>query len=246
MSYILDALRKAERDRQLGRTPTLEDVTHAPLSAKKAGPSARTLALIGLVLGLAIALVLVMGRSPDPALTEAPIVVNDAPAPAPVVPGAAPVQDSSVALPDPIEPALNVDTATESLDDLLDPLAQASVTAEPVQAEPEPPAATSTETPVDVASVAEAAPAPAISEPQAAVGPKLLRDLPESYRSQFPVLRVDVHVYDEEPTKRWVMVNGAKYLEASTLAEGPRISEISAEGMVLDYRGEVVLVPLNR
>lgn len=245
MSYILDALRKAERDRQLGRTPTLEDVTHAPVSAKKVAVSARTLALIGLVLGLAIALALVMGRSPDAALTQAPIVLNEASAPvaAPVAPVAAPVEQHPEV---PVEPVPIVQAETESLDDLLDPLTPASETAEVASSEPAQAATTRAETPVAVATVAEPEPVPTAVEPPAAVGPKLLRDLPESYRSQFPALRVDVHVYDEEPAKRWVMVNGAKYLEAATLAEGPRISEIKVEGMVLDYRGETVLVPLNR
>ena len=247
MSYILDALRKAERDRQLGRTPTLEDVTHAPASAKKSRPSPRTLALIGLVLGLAIALVLVMGRPQETIMADAPIMVNAPTASAPpTAQPAAPVQDAQVVQAEPITPALNPSVETESLDDLLDPTAGPLVAAEARDAAPElaEPRAVAEAAPVEDASLAAIPQAPA--EPQPVLGPKLLRDLPENYRSQFPALRVDVHVYDDEPSKRWVMVNGAKYLEASTMVEGPRISEINASGMVLDYRGETVQVPLNR
>ena len=243
MSYILDALRKAERDRQLGRTPTLEDVTQAPASVGKPKPTARTLALIALVLGLAIVLVLVMGRSQDAALPDIP-VANAPPASVPAAPIEAQAQaQAQEAQVEPIAPAPDPTMATESLDDLVEPVQDQPVTEEEI-AESQADAA---ELDVAVADEpVEGATAAAIPQSEPVTGPRLLRDLPESYRSQFPALRVDVHVYNDEPAKRWVMVNGTKYQEASTMVEGPRISEISAEGMVLDYRGETVLIPLNR
>ena len=242
MSYILDALRKAERDRQLGRTPTLENVTQAPASVRKPKPTPRTLALIALVLGLAIVLVLVMGRSQDATLADIP-VANVPLASVPVVPIVAQVQEAQVAQVEPVAPVQDPTMATESLDDLVEPVLDQPLPADELaesQADVAEPQVAVADEPFEDAPVA------AIPPPEDQIGPRLLRDLPESYRSQFPALRVDVHVYNDEPAKRWVMVNGAKYLEASTMVEGPRISEISAEGMVRDYRGETVLIPLNR
>lgn len=58
-----------------------------------------------------------------------------------------------------------------------------------------------------------------------------------------PELRIDIHVYGEEPSQRFVFINMNKYREQSRLAEGPLVSEIRADGVVLEYRGRTFLLP---
>ena len=73
-----------------------------------------------------------------------------------------------------------------------------------------------------------------------------LRDMPSDYRGAFPELRVDVHVYDDNPARRWALVNGKKAVEGTTLAEGPTVAEIVPDGIVFDFRGRKSMFSLKR
>jgi len=266
MSYILDALRKAERDRNLGRTPSLGDVTspsaRVPVSS---GPSKRVLALIGLVLGMLALAILLWPPAPEvaapPAVAAAPPVTTAVPAPAVSPPSTPPSDEVALASQNlsedrPADPTVGADVAAESIDDLMDdPGVDASVDPnelpldEGVETAPKAPSiarkpAASVESASKATAVAEAPP----PEPEAvpADGIPLLRNMPSDYRGAFPELRVDVHVYDEDPARRWTLINGKKSVEGSTLAEGPTISEIRPDGIVFDFRGQTSLFPLGR
>ncbi len=58
-----------------------------------------------------------------------------------------------------------------------------------------------------------------------------------------PDLHLDIHVYSEEPAKRFVFVNMSKYREQARLAEGPLVREITPEGVVLEHLGNGFLLP---
>jgi general secretion pathway protein B len=58
-----------------------------------------------------------------------------------------------------------------------------------------------------------------------------------------PELHLDIHVFSPEPEDRFVFINMAKLREGSTLAEGPIVSEITPEGVVLQHLGQKFLVP---
>ncbi len=72
------------------------------------------------------------------------------------------------------------------------------------------------------------------------------REMSPNYRAEFPSLSIDVHVYDSDPQRRFVILNGKRYHEGETIAEGPRIVGIIADGIVFDYRGERVMYGLTR
>lgn len=258
VSYILEALRKAEKDRNLGKTPTLGDVT-TPISrpAEDRGLSRRTLALIVLVLVLALLAVGIWPRREavpaSAAVIAAPSVAAPSASTAPVAADRLePAAELEIALE---EPALDEAVVADTLDDLLDdstgaasqqdeatsprvdPLAEASDGQGDSEGRADEPT-------VELAS-ASGAPAPSSGDAVASQFP-LLRDMPSDYRAGFPALRMEVHVYDADPARRWAMINGKKAVESSTLAEGPRVVEITAEGLILDYRGRSTLFPLKR
>ena len=52
-----------------------------------------------------------------------------------------------------------------------------------------------------------------------------------------PNLRVDMHVYSGDATKRFVFINMSKYREGDRLAEGPTIEEITIEGVIMVHEG---------
>lgn len=58
-----------------------------------------------------------------------------------------------------------------------------------------------------------------------------------------PELRLELLVYSPEPAQRFVFINARKYVEGETLAEGPRLIEISPEGAILSYTGQNFLLP---
>lgn len=231
MSLLLDALRKAEEERRLGQTPSL----HSVIQAVPAGrPSRRRwlpwlLGLLGLALGAA-ALVLVWVQRP-----AAPVVATP-PSPPPAVP----VLDS---LPVPME---------EDVEDLADldieaPYARhlQATTAETAAPAVRPPPAE----PVAEASQ-EPPPGPRLTVERiqlAAAGEVAvpLAEMPADYRASFPAFRVDVHVWNEDPALRFVMLNGRRYREGDVTQEGPRLLAIVANGMDFEHRGTRVRLPLG-
>jgi general secretion pathway protein B len=58
-----------------------------------------------------------------------------------------------------------------------------------------------------------------------------------------PELHLDIHVYSEVPADRFVFINMSKQREKSQLSEGPIVKEITPEGVVLAYRGKSFLLP---
>jgi general secretion pathway protein B len=58
-----------------------------------------------------------------------------------------------------------------------------------------------------------------------------------------PELHLDVHVYATKPADRFVYINMRKYHEGNTLPEGPVIERIRRDGVVLNYRGLRFMLP---
>jgi general secretion pathway protein B len=81
-------------------------------------------------------------------------------------------------------------------------------------------------------------PASDADKPVATSAP-LLRELPADFRAAVPPMSLDVHVYAPNATSRFVLINMKKYHEGEQLAEGPRIEEITEEGLVLSYQGQL-------
>jgi general secretion pathway protein B len=55
-----------------------------------------------------------------------------------------------------------------------------------------------------------------------------------------PELRIDMHVYASQRADRFVFINMHKYAEGQTLAEGPYLEEITRDGVVLSYKGQLL------
>jgi general secretion pathway protein B len=58
-----------------------------------------------------------------------------------------------------------------------------------------------------------------------------------------PDLHLDIHVYSDQSAERFVFINTKKYRENETLAEGPTIRQIAPEGVILEHRGNIFLLP---
>ena len=58
-----------------------------------------------------------------------------------------------------------------------------------------------------------------------------------SHNFYLPDLHIDIHVYSENAAERFVFINMKKYDEGSFLDEGPLITAITEEGVVLEQNG---------
>jgi general secretion pathway protein B len=58
-----------------------------------------------------------------------------------------------------------------------------------------------------------------------------------------PELHLDVHVFATKPAERFVYVNMRKYHEGATLQEGPTIERIRRDGVIMSYQGLRFLLP---
>ena len=61
-------------------------------------------------------------------------------------------------------------------------------------------------------------------------------------QGNLPALRLELHAYDPSPTGRFVFINGTKYVEGDRLAEGPELIAVTAEGAVLLAGGQQLLL----
>jgi general secretion pathway protein B len=58
-----------------------------------------------------------------------------------------------------------------------------------------------------------------------------------------PELHLDVHVYATNPAERFVYINARKYHEGAVLQDGPAIERIRRDGVVLSYQGLRFILP---
>ncbi len=252
MSYILDALRRAERERHLGQTPTVQSLTQAtasqhPMQVRRWLRPALAVLMLGLVVASAWMLWL---RAPRPE-TPAAVVLTAPPTPPPVTAtvSAAPLP----AVLESAEAASVIDEAAgvESLDDVAPEFSTRAVPPADTDLERAVPSATDSGTTAAATESSDALPRAASADTATTAAPsgtlpKSLREMPSAYRTGFPAIALDVHVYDPDPARRWIMTGGRRYNEGETLAAGPRLVSVVPEGVIMEHAGERVLLPLNR
>ena len=73
--------------------------------------------------------------------------------------------------------------------------------------------------------------------------PTAWRDLPLSQRKDLPHPRLDVHVYDADPRRRFVMIEVQKYREGDVLPDGSELERIHVDGIILVSRGQRYSLP---
>jgi general secretion pathway protein B len=236
MSFILDALKKSESDRQRQGGPALFEVKVARARARWPLWAIAIGALLALNLSI-ITWMLVRhpargdGGSAAPptstaagtstAAAAAPLAANTGAVSAPA--GAAPQSATPVAFAPP-----------------------ASAASQP----PAPANAGGAAATVAEQNAADYAPA---AEPAAASlshvrrttaeGVPLYQDAAATPGSQLPQLRLDLHVFAARPEDRFVMINMHKLREGDSLPDGVHVDSITADGVVLTYNGSRFLLP---
>jgi general secretion pathway protein B len=264
MSFILDALRKSEHERQRQTGPGLVEVAVAAPKPKtnRWAPAAIALLLVNLV---AIGVLLLLKSGDEPAATAEPASAPASePVPAPVT-AAAPAATTSAPSPQA--------TVTQTLPEtppMLNPAPALPVTpaaGNPLEREVqsyapamEPEAATAAATPppgpaavqparrgsVVYQSLPEADPVGAYPPPagNASSAPdNMPRADDMAARGGFPEMKLELHVYSNVPEERIVFINGRRYKAGDTTAEGASVEEITQDGVIMSMGGNRFLLP---
>jgi general secretion pathway protein B len=242
MSFILDALKKSETERQRQSVPGLMDTRVA--SRRNRLPIWAVLLGVLLVINV-IVLAVVLMRNSAPRTASGPAPGTPAPATAGAATAAA---------------------ATAGADHFspMDPNP-----ANPVYAPEIPVAAAPAQTPVDnAAPMTPPRPAavprlvddlkvpplrsarradPVLTDEDAKADSDevlpTINELSLSGSQSLPELHLDVHVYGSKPSERFVFINMRKYHEGTTLQEGPTVEHIRRDGVILNFHGLRFLLP---
>ena len=265
MSFILDALRKSEHERQRQTGPTLVE---AAVAAPRARTNPWATAAIALLLLNLVALgvfLLMKSRSrdeppaapvADSARASAPVPVPAAGTPPPAG-GATPQASVTRTLPPGVSsapPPMLRPAAPEPTPASRNPLerevygdapAMSAEAAARAAAPPGgPPAVVAT--PSRGGSVVyETLPGtdPASAGSRGSETGDLPRADEVAARTGLPELRLELHVYSNRPQERFVFINAHKYREGETTQEGASIVEITPDGVVMSSGGKRFLLP---
>lgn len=243
MSFILDALKKSEIERQRQTEPGLMD---AGIRQRRGRLPAWAL-LLGLLLAINIVVLLIMlmrngalATRPVPAV---PAARADA-LPAAATAGAA--HFSPLDAPPVYAPEIPVAAATAA------PAADGSAA---TARAPAPSVAPLRASAAHASARALRQPDPVLTDEKADGGAavsaaedngELLPSISEinlTGAQALPELHLDVHVYATKPSDRFVYINMRKYREGAVLPEGPKVELIRRDGVVLNFQGLRFLLP---
>ena len=223
MSYILDALRRADAERERGAVPSIHAQQFALLPGEDE-PGARSRLPLWIIVALAVALLGALAWNflghdapPPVAAFQVPLAATPAAPPAiaaaPLTPAAAPSTPGVVAT---------------------SPVLAAAITVEKANRKP-------------VRKVAAAMPAPATAATRSTVTPEApgagekriyaQRDLPDAVRKELPNVTVGGSTYSTNSASRMLMINGQIFHEGDSVFKGLVLQQIKPRAAVFAYKG---------
>jgi general secretion pathway protein B len=258
MSLILEALRKSEAERRRGRAPDLHaELPPVHARSRRMVPPWLWIAAAAAVLLVAMLLWLrdrnapafvAQDEKPSAARTtqqvHAPTDGRDSasasPAPFPRVDRIAPQP-----APAPV-PAESAAPHTEGQDE--DGITAINAPArEPLAAPPAPAVAATDAPPTSPANTrtptSEPTPTSA-SAPPARSAIARLSELPPEERKQLPTMKLSMHMWNERPAQRFVIIDSQRYVEGDRIGSAV-IDAIDSDGVILNLNGRAVRVPIR-
>ena len=229
MSFILDALRKSETERQKAQVPGIGD---APLVVHQKHVPRWA---VGLIAGLSVGLVVLgwfwlrdtgTGVDQDAANVTASSTQPDtgtATSTAQTIAGAAISSEPSAS------PETTSAPASQPVGEVRDLSAEAlrsTVSPSPAGGDSGP-----------------ASPTAIPATPEVFAAPMFTLAQYRASGGSLPELNLELHVYSPTAAERFVFINSSKYEEGQTLAEGPRLGAITEDGAVLIHEGRSLLLP---
>jgi len=209
MSFILDALKKSENDRQRASGPAIFEVRVAPPRSRFPLWAVAVGVLLLVNLGVVAWFVL---RQPASSEAVAAVPLAQAPAPEPAV--STPLPSLAPA------PTRNFDEQT-----VPDDAPDSTLAGGDDYAPAEEPAAEDFESPTPSVARGSVSGLPSYEKAKQNAGGRI------------PELRLDMHVFSPKPQERFVFLNMRKLKEGESLPDGVRVETITNDGAVLSYQG---------
>lgn len=242
MSYILDALKKSEQERQRGNVPDIKAVHNSP--AKPVMESRRSwwlyLFILVLLVNGAIFAVVYLGDAGKETATQHSQEPNLA--------ALGNEQESNMATAPVVEAVQPQSSATTTPVEQTPP---PSASEEPAQQPQKQPRVIFSKEPLDMSTdipdtQAALASSPSAKQDEAITLDKddanvneavLIAELPESVRQKIPNIEFAGHVYSTSVERRSVMINGKKMREGDVVGSGLILQAITPEGAEFEYEG---------
>lgn len=239
MSFILDALKKSEIERQRQSQPGLMDT---PTAQRRSGLPLWAILLGALLAINVVVLVVMLLRNGSPAASSTPKKHTE---PAAVAEDKAPPSDHFSPLgPTPVyAPEIPV-TSTDGASAGTGAVSQVAPLVAPLAA---PLSAPRSSAQRSAPRAALRRPDPVLIDEEAkADNEEVLPSINEinlTGAQTLPELHLDVHVYATKAADRFVYINMRKYHEGSSLPEGAVVERIRRDGVVLNFQGLRFILP---
>ena len=228
MSLILEALRKSEAERRRAQGPDLRvELPPAPTQRRFAVPAWAWLLPASAVLLAAAWLLRTPDQAGPPAMpTDAGMAAHREATPTlPSVPRLSP--PAVVAAPKPASVAQAPEVAPPSSTAVAQPTIVAAPKPIPIPVPDEP-------VPPPLAPPADAGDSDILQ----------LSDLSAAERKSLPPLKVSMHMWDGDPARRFVIVDGNRLVEGERIGDAV-VTAITADGVLLDWNGRPLKLPIR-
>ena len=217
MSYILEALKKSDQQRQRGAAPTLQ-AAQVTVAAPKRPLFIYYGLLAAVLLGAGIMIGWLRPWQPEQPPPETEPIAAPAPLTAPPEMLSKTAQEF---------PAPNLTRAGQPVPVVgaIKPNNPALVNSGTPSAAAPIPDKTMPEKPASLVGVAQEQKAIPMDE------------LPLQIRQEIPAMTVQLHAYSSNPSERLVYINSIRLLEGGSLMLGLRLEQITPDGMIFSYKG---------
>lgn len=246
MSFILNALRKSEQERQTRQSETVTDRILLPQSPQNRSKTTKLLAFLIIANVVVIASIVWFVRNnlmstPDtaaPTIISSPLSAQD-------------TKLESKAIDKPIQPkrlAQKAESETTSIAELIDkekpepaPLpVKPIITKKPAVDTIKQPVTTNNSEP-QIQTTPAIAPAVKVQSAAPETIPVMkdipfLSDLPLEFRQTVPKFTINVFVYSQHPEERFIMIDMVKYKPGQQIKDAMLLKEILPDSFVVDYQ----------
>ncbi len=250
MSYILDALKKADAERERGSVPGLHSQPLGQVDDEDTAPRRPVPPVMWLVAGAGICLIAVLSwqlLSRPAAPTPEPVAAPPAIAETPPAQNTPPTQAEPMPAPAAAEqrtPAAPLAAAPPPVQAITPPVTHpiAQPIAQPIAPPAMPPTAAPAPMVREAPARASAMPPQAAPKPTAQAAPPATRvpamsELPDDIRRDLPQLTIGGAMYSDTPSSRMLIINSQVFHEGDQPYQGLLLEEIRLKSAVFKYRG---------
>ena len=223
MSYILDALKKAEKERQKGNIPGILTTHDVVLKEARSYPILPYLFIALLLISCIFLFFLIFHSKKISNISNIKnLEINLKSNSAEVIENN---KKSNITITSSVKPPDK--TSKESATELTKNLPSIQIEPSAINNKPESRSETETKSIVDKKIYQ-------------------LNELPSSLQQMLPPFSISVHIYSEEPASRFIKINGISLREGQDLTHGLRVQEITKDGVIFHYQNYLFFIGLKQ